>query len=252
MDTIFLKQFGLQRSGTNIFKALIEINFNNTHVLTKYLGGKHEATDWDTIFRHLSETVSLDYGIDESDAEQLSTLVKNKELGFIFNIKEPIPWVESYHRHYLKKAKAKNPKVVKELDFEWIEKRLIQWENLMTSWSKFHQENRENSVMVTHYGILTDARNLLESVQEKFSLQPRKGGELTDKIENYARRGTYFQHGEDLLIQSKKFDSSYHLENQWLESFSEETLEFTKEKVSQIESRLPEVRSYGLKMADLI
>ena len=45
----FIKQFGLQRSGTNAVKALLEVNFPDIRVLTTYLGNKHKPTNYQSL-----------------------------------------------------------------------------------------------------------------------------------------------------------------------------------------------------------
>lgn len=249
---VFLKQFGLQRSGTNILKALIEINFPGAHVLTRFLGNKHNPADWNEMANFLIEDDGINYGISEEEKQEISDLVDSRKLRIIVNIKEPIPWLESYHRYQRKKAIRRNPNAELAFDESWVSRMLGVWEANVGSWVSFVQQNSENCVLVRQLQIFKEPEAILNDIEKKFSLSRIPDKELVCRIGSYARRGTFLEHGEELIITNKKFDPSFHLDNIWIEAFSPELLDFTIDQVNELDSRRPIFREMGLMMCDII
>ena len=160
----FFKQFGLQRSGTNILKALIEINFTRCHVLTQFLGNKHTPKGWGEMTDLLIEEDETDYGISKEERQKISDLVESRSLRIIINIKEPIPWLESFHRYQSEKliGRGKNPP---EFDESWVRDKLIMWEEKVVSWCEFAKSNPENCLLVRLLQIINEPEAILNEIE---------------------------------------------------------------------------------------
>lgn len=92
----FIKQFGLQRSGTNALKALVELNFSDVTVLSGYLGDKHAETSWDLMLQQGRSQDPKEFGVSHDAVDQILREVEQKTLPIIINLKDPVSWVNSY------------------------------------------------------------------------------------------------------------------------------------------------------------
>ena len=72
----FIKQFGLQRSGTNAVKALLEVNFPEIRVLTTYLGNKHKPTNYQTLVEQSDDSNFEEYDFTSKDVVDIKEQVQ--------------------------------------------------------------------------------------------------------------------------------------------------------------------------------
>ncbi|MDJ0768352.1 MAG: hypothetical protein QNJ12_06140 [Ilumatobacter sp.] len=130
-----MKVYGVQRSGTNWMRFVIEQNFVSTHVVDLPLGSKHAAPDPVTAIEAFRDgggeryeggplpfqPSELDYDVDELEAS-----LRRGDARAVVVIKSLVPWLASYHRY--RRLKAKNqqmeltPKVVEIYTNLWIER----------------------------------------------------------------------------------------------------------------------------------
>jgi hypothetical protein len=234
-ERIFIKQYGLPRSGTNAMKALIEINYPNVRVLTAFLGNKHDSTDWETIVSSSNSKDFEEYDLTKDDVTKIKQLIKAVELPIIIHIKKPIPWFESYFRYQKKKIQWNNPSANLSFDIDWCRKCARLWEEKVLSWLNLANQHPVNCIIVEHMEILVNPENVLNAIVSKFGLNI--SGNLISSIENVMKRGHYKEHGNDLINPYYKFDPSYHTENKWLDNYSPEVLSFAKQEVLKIVER---------------
>ncbi|MGB1571533.1 MAG: hypothetical protein ACPHAT_02375 [Candidatus Poseidoniaceae archaeon] len=231
----FIKQFGLQRSGTNAVKALLEVNFPEIRVLTTYLGNKHKPTDYQTLVEQSDDSNFQEYDLTSKDVSEIKELVASKNLPIIFQIKKPIPWFDSYFRYQKKKILFRNPEANPKFNFSWISKSLEIWIKSVTSWLELSKKY-PNSIIIEHMEILTNPDNVVQRIMSKFSYEKTKTIEL---IENEMKRGHYKEHGKDLINPYHKFDPTFHTEKKWLENYAPELLEFAQKSVDETIAKNP-------------
>ena len=231
----FIKQFGLQRSGTNAVKALLEVNFPDIRVLTTYLGNKHKPTNYQTLVGQSDDSNFQEYDLTSNDVTQIKELVASKNLPIIFQIKKPIPWFESYFRYQKKKILFRNPEANPEFNYNWISKSLDIWNTSVTSWLGFSKKY-PNSIVIEHMEILTNPDNVVQRIMSKLSYEKTKTIEL---IENEMKRGHYKEHGKDLINPYHKFDPTFHTGKKWLENYTPELLEFAQKSVDEAITKNP-------------
>ena len=104
-----IKQFGLQRSGTNAVKAMLEVNFPDVFILTNILGNKHECSSRNAMAAMAAELAVSEPELDKALVEEIQNCVGNGEIAYIFNIKDPVSWLCSYFRYQKKKYEFRNP-----------------------------------------------------------------------------------------------------------------------------------------------
>lgn len=231
----FIKQFGLQRSGTNAVKALLEVNFPEIRVLTTFLGNKHKPTNYQSLFDQSDDPNFREYDLTLSDVTDIRELVQSKDLPILFQIKNPIPWFESYFRYQKKKILFRNPEANPEFNNNWISKSLEIWNTSVTSWLELSKKY-PYSIIIEHMEILTNPDNVVQRIMSKFSYEKTKTIEL---IENEMKRGHYKEHGKDLINPYHKFDPTFHTEKKWLENYTPELLEFARKSVDETIAKNP-------------
>ncbi len=220
----YIKQFGLQRSGTNAVKALIELNFKNVIVLSNYLGNKHEATSWEIMSGLASYEDVSEFGLGSHEREMIKELIVTRTLPVVINVKEPVSWLNSYYKYQRKKVVYRNPNAEFNFSVEFSKKALTHWSENVDSWLKFHI-NSDNSILFRHEDVLRDMTTRMREIKDKFDL------EMADcypigTIDGYAKRGTDKQHGEELINKNASFDRNYHLDGGWRKDVPDEVLEY--------------------------
>lgn len=240
----FIKQFGLQRTGTNVTRALIEVNFRDTMVLPTTLGSKHYPASWEGMAEALNHPLNdADY-LSAQDTAELRELVASRNLKIILNMKDPISWLESYYRYAYRKARAKDRNTKMALDKAFCRVQLRRWEQTVSSWQVLMEEAR-HSLVVLHSDILSRPEEVLRNVEAAFMLTDlRTGAEYISHFEEYARAGGEQDRGVELLSKDKKFDPEYHTENKWKEKFRPRVLEYSIELCRLIAERNPSLAKY--------
>lgn len=236
----YIKQFGLQRSGTNALKALIEVNFKNVIVLSNYLGNKHEPTSWPKLEEKALFENAEDFGLELVNKQQVIEDVRNRAIPVIINIKEPISWVNSYYKYQLKKALFKNPNTDLQFDTRFAEKALFSWEENVLSWIKFH-DGHPKSIIFLHEEVVEGLDRQLETLRSMFNLHASEQYP-TGLLKGYARRGTDSQHGVDLVNPKMDFKREYHLEGGWIKDIPEDLIPFLDKYKSEFLDRNPRFR----------
>ena len=98
---MIIKQYGLQRSGTNYAKALIENNFD-IKVLSNGYGRKHDKFCF-TPDRYKNYNIFKDKFVKTDLTKKESISVHrdfmNNDVIFLIIFKHPFKWVESYFRY---------------------------------------------------------------------------------------------------------------------------------------------------------
>lgn len=216
---MIIKQFGLERSGTNAIRALIEANCSNCVVLTTTLGHKHLATSWDAIDEELQslETSSL-----EGEAVDLNGVwkaVKERDLRFLISVKDPVSWVWSYFRYSRSKWMRRQPLETFELTSELTDKWLNSWKRRMVSWLRFAKSNADHTMVVQHETLVKDPKRVLEATKVRLGLEWNDGDrELFE--DKYATRALA-KYGAEVFETGEAFNGDYHLNGDWMREMPE-------------------------------
>lgn len=206
------KQLGLQRSGTNAFRAIVEENLPDCLFLANILGDKHVPQSWDKMAAWLAQNPTAE-GLTPELYAQMAEEVRSHRLCVVVSIKDPVSWLWSYFRFAKKKAEYRNPDQEFVFTPNFAEQCLTSWSERMTQYLQFALENKERTMVVQHEELLKSPCAVLDRFCATFALTPPDDPELFQQA--YARRGTENQHGKDLVNPKVKFDSSYHLEGRW-------------------------------------
>jgi hypothetical protein len=96
--SVWFKQFGLERSGTNYVKALMEISCPDVRVLATLLGSKHAPPNLDDAVDKLAVG---DVGIavtdlDESDFPAIIAAYREHRMGVLLCVRDAVTWIDAY------------------------------------------------------------------------------------------------------------------------------------------------------------
>lgn len=188
----YIKIYGLQRSGTNYVKALLETNFE-CRVLQNIGGWKHECIDG----RFLSSGFVTD--IPRNEVKVIETNMRAMQIPMIHVYRDPKAWVVDY-REYL----ASKNEIIPQM---W-------W--LMETYNYKNQHWRRScDFSACHDKLVTpEAMGVLTTIKEMFNLKQRND-KLIPFVDERMKRGG--DKGLETIIQKgTKFDRSYITEKRYL------------------------------------
>lgn len=215
----YIKQFAHYRSGSNLIKALIEINFDEVVVLSDALGHKHGEASWERMRTSWEASSSPDFGLEADVWDQLKDAVDTGDLGFVISMKEPFSWLVSYHRYSEGKLKHLDPSARIEFGELFFRKALEMWSRSLSSWVAFSRTCPDRVVWIPYDAYLKDPGSYLEVIRDRFGLK-QKADELVCEDNRVTRRGIDSQRGEDVFIKGKHFDPSYYQQARWRDAYS--------------------------------
>ncbi|WP_147361504.1 sulfotransferase [Dichotomicrobium thermohalophilum] len=234
-----IKQFGLQRSGTNALRGIIEVNLD-LRVAANILGDKHSSISWAAMEDWAAE-MPLPKSLSPKDYNRLLDALHGRTLKFILSVKDPVSWVNSYFRYSKKKFEHKNPEKILDFTTRFAEKSLFSWQERMKSYADFIAQNAGQCFVVQHEKLLISPESVLADFCRKFDFPFPDDPELF--LEGYARRGTDEQQGDMLINRKMRFNRDFHLEGQWMRDMPEDVLEQAVAFRDDVFGRHPEIRS---------
>lgn len=158
----WIKQFGLERSGTNYAKALVEMSCPDVRVLATMLGSKHAAPDLD---HHVALLEQGDVGIaitdlQASDYPKIVSAYRDRSMVAMLCIRDAVTWVDAYERHRARREKRDAVTLdrdrLQDLAVQWVE-----WIYAMHDWS---ETTPLRTLWVVHHQVVRHPRLLLDQV----------------------------------------------------------------------------------------
>lgn len=201
----YLKIYGLQRSGTNYLKALVEENFD-VRVLQNIGGWKHGQIDP----KFISRGYKGDF--DKETVKHLESLLKSGDIPIIHIYKNPFAWIYSY-RKYLHNMNRKD------MDISTM---MIMYNSLNTHWKY------KSNYSIDYERLLTDYKcaDVLDFIGKLFSIPAVENPFITD-IPYVMGRGDDSRY-DKYVRKNKKFDKNFYLQEKYMDSFSEEEIKEIK------------------------
>lgn len=227
----YFKQYGLQRTGTNYLRFLIEDNFLDTHVFMSILGWKHSLfnNSQDRWAKNAEEWIEK-FKCSDSYVEDLSCKIypnfKINELkdianslNYLISIKPLIPWIYS----------VKNGEDYKYWSEMNIEKYTNQYFAQYDLWLNYVKN--KNFYFVNHFDLLKNKELILNQISKKFNLSFKYNLiKDTTNIVLASVEQTRFIHPTD-------YDKNFYLNEEYLKYIPIEVVEYLK-KFSKKENEL--------------
>jgi len=208
---LYVKQYGIERSGTNLLKLLLE-EYVHARVLSNPLGGKHHAPaelDWDW-----SPLVARGF---TSQYEQTNVKAAHDrgDLGFILSVKNPYAWCISF-AEWAERLTKRRVSVTPEAVTKWMGR----WNKLHRAWLDFFEGKR--AAVVRYEDLLRNPGVELRRVAALFGREAVPGVvRLPDRclapmLEHFSR---------DDGLEDKTFTRrAYYLEGEYMRRYSQPLL----------------------------
>lgn len=228
----YIKQYGEIRTGTNYLKRLIEINFVDAHVFGSILGWKHGMYDvsnsrddtksheeWVKRKSKHGVVFSVDgYPLRYSPKVLLAAI---PNLGYIFSIKKPIPYVLSY-KNFRFPNKKLTPTIVKNM--------CERYNKSYYNWLELYRQNEAKSIIVPYESLIRDINHILLNLDIKFGMTKRH------PEASYVDEASPVNASTDvgLLVDKKsQFNKKYYLEEEYLSNITDDLIAVIDDHVDQ-------------------
>ncbi len=205
----YLKLYGLQRSGTNYLKYLLEQNFH-VFVLQNWLGWKHGPVE----FLKDNETLWRDLSICTLSPDQKAS-IKFSQTPRIAIQKNVLAWLMSFYKYK---------------HFNWGK----DYKKVIDDYFKANRHYAQHCWMVDYESLLTQPMIELEAMMHKFDLAQRHDREdwVTEHDKTMPRGGDDHSDSWATKYENHKFSRKYYLEEKYLGQIPnlKEINEYIKEK----------------------
>lgn len=181
MSTKIFKIYGLQRTKTNYFQSLLNLNFSDIIVLSNLSGWKHglvqtsidwSGDNWEETLEISKQYYAHNMSESKGQSKSIHEAFKNKSVGFIFSYRNPYTNYMSREKHYHDKKKF-----IKEFIYNWNLKN--------NNYMSFYNQN-ENCFMFKFEDLVDNNKSsILDSFSKKFDLEPSKSHyvDITNRID---------------------------------------------------------------------
>jgi hypothetical protein len=230
--TIFVKQQGAMRTGTNLVKFALEENFTNVRVLVNIGRWKHATADTPFNWSGLNwegDGRSLDVGtrIEPHELETVRAAISAGAEKYAISIRNVYTWLESYLR--FTQADDTNPQLA-DLPRQRIVEALQRWNTLYRSYLSLLAD--DNRVMLFRLeDLLANFTAVLDRARQLWGLNPRHIGYVRPAY--YLHAGVDGQSRSQLLDSSRSFDQRQYLLNNHLAPFKAPLLALIRQTVDQ-------------------
>ena len=252
--TVFLKQFGERRTGTNYFRNLLLENFTNVVVLMHVLGDKHSvpvplsppddvspesACQWVrglTLARPAEFTAAGDAAQEEylrSIAVPLAGAVRRGELGFVLNVKDPYAWGASFcgYRHLVPSGLPRGRRAFPIA--QWLPRKAIRkLEEIRAckhlqeacqvsnhkhrAWLEQHERFASRSSVVRYEDVLSNPSAILSGMRSKHGL--REGPRRVESISREVSPAEWDH--QNMTVLDREFELDHYRERRYLQALT--------------------------------
>ena len=220
----FIKQYGLERTGTNYLKALIESNVKDVRVLSNLFGLKHEkfkVMDYKSYDFKKDKNVKTD--LNQEQVNNIRDCFIRDEIFYIVTIKNPYSWVISYNNCSWIKAN-KGP-----LNEKKIIRYMNRWNEINDDWLKNLIVDREKKTFsILYEDLILDPKKVIEKICDKFGMEMNK--EFHD-INNTMHPGPDFNWRKN-ISKSKFNKKNYFLNKSYLKELPDKFIELIDSKIT--------------------
>lgn len=222
---IYVKQYGMKRSGTNYTRWLIQNNFVDVQPLSEILGWKHGQHPDDVDWTGRSWADPFHEQV-ESERQALLAMVTDDireavisgKIRYTITTKNPYAWWCSYSRF------TERPEPMMS-----VEDGIRLWNSLHENWS--HLANRNPLAIVVRYeDLLLNFDATLKRIATELQLEP-KGNGFQNSVVRMARRSDL---NWDMGPTNMPFDPSHYTERKYLEIFDDKLLTLFRQRLSQL------------------
>lgn len=198
-ETVFLKQYGERRTGTNFLRAILLYNYSDAVLLMHVLGDKHSPpVDFDSCLKQANPLANPGWefvnratsaasaeGVRDDDpprldhmrkyADALARSVEKKRLGFLISLKHPYAWAASLARYSDWMSEIDGLFQMNPIHGERLRKACVDYNGRHAAWLALHARNRHRSVLVRYEELLEQPDRVIADLEKKFGLRRPAG-----------------------------------------------------------------------------
>lgn len=216
---VYFKQYGMQRTGTNYLKCLMERNFVGVHVFPSVFGWKHgravSPENWlASASRPDGSVVSVDGHKLRYTRAQLEAVLAQGPLRYVVSIKDPYGFIYSFKRFRAPRKDWKDVPVK-----QWcstFNQRYLGWHRFMS---------HEDAAWVRYEDLIQDFASVLKRLQQTFGLVP-VGTEFSNET-----RVVMPSTDLGLLFGRERFDPSFYIERKYLQALPDSTFKVVSDSI---------------------
>lgn len=234
---MFVKQFGLERSGTNICKALVEMNFG-VRVLNNFPVNKHSPVPRVMRLKPVEKYDLSFFDLDEFDYNEIKKQIVSRTLYHLFAIRPIESWIEAFYRHA---SQMKNSKY-HSFNHDFLVDALSMWRESNLSYLNFVEKSFEVSQVVNHAEVLKGDVAWLEEFSRKTKIP--LPDHIVSTLDGYAKKGTDKHRGADVVRRNVEFDRGYQLQGKYVENIPEWAREFIDSWKMDVYEKYSQLRPY--------
>ena len=214
---IYIKQYGLKRSGTNYLRYLIEENFQGVKVLVDILGWKHgfptqvASANWKDWYPEWKPDK------DPSTPEMLQALkqaIQDRDYWHLLTVKNPFAWIASMAKYAGTLVSSLNP--------VGLEGAAIQWVTMLTHYINFRTYT-PRTLIVRYEDFLLSLEDSMKMLQDTMELEQTGKGTFWTAPELTLERGNDEQDHKGCMTK-EEFQKDYYLQRRFMEEFNGEQL----------------------------
>ena len=187
----YLKLYGLQRSGTNYLKWILEQNFN-VFVLQNFRGWKHG----EVLFLSKDEDYNRDLSVSTLNPEQKSE-IKNQDVPRIAIKKDIHAWLVSYYKYK---------------GFRWG----VDYKRLIDHYFQMNEHYEQHCFMVEYEQLLEMPEVYLYALMKIHDLSMRHDKFILSADKVMPRGGDDHSDSWALKYRNKDFNAGYYLNKEYL------------------------------------
>lgn len=234
------KQYGLQRSGTNITKVLIEENFG-VRCYQNFPQNKHEVAPSEMLVKSLKSYDLDKLAITADEYAEYLDAFKRNQVFYVFTIRPLGPWLLGYSRWLLPKPNNK----FSDFDHDFLVHALSKYKMYNLSYLRYHKKNRLTTQVVSHLDILNGDASWLLEVAKKANLNFLSGSPI-GTVSYYAKQGTDKQRGLQAINQGLQFqhEEKLKLTEQWHDSLPSWAVDYVNAWADNVSKKYPALSNY--------
>jgi len=157
-----VKQYGLERSGTNYIKALIELNCPNTFVAASAFGPKHnmyEPVDLDSYDPRYDKKIRIDELTDD-EVCAIKSRFRDNQVYYLISIKNPYSWIVSFRKYMARH----------ELECPYIQELVNKWNEYNKNWHDLILSKPGRGAFVEYFTLIKNPEIMVKRIASKFNI----------------------------------------------------------------------------------
>lgn len=217
----WIKQYGMQRTGTNYAKAIIEKNFADCCVLSNILGWKHGTIEplnrWIANHTRMGNDGKLCIESEGDkhpiDPFEIQAAIASGEMRYVISVRNPYAFIVGVFTHW---NRLNGINWFARRDYiGWIKYNCRKYNTGYADWIRLHRDWPMRSIVMRHEAIVHDPTAVLRAVHRRLDLEPvpQVRSMISGQVEATQDKGT--------VVSKTAFRRDWYLADGYLERLND-------------------------------